>query len=169
MCLTKAPISSSTVSFSNCIGSLGKISQQKTSYTFIHSCLVCLKGTYNWNFWLFIHRDRFNFPTELFCSIRQHHVQVVCEQDFPIVDIAELIDSLTNLNLLRHVNSVNFKLTADGTLTCFSCMQRKGHFNGVLLAKLVRDFWVARIRLQVLSSVNFLNGLDGADQCLISH
>jgi hypothetical protein len=58
------------------------------------------RGTYNWNFWLLIHRDRFNFPAELFRSIRQHHVQVVCKQDFPVVDIAELINPLTNLNLL---------------------------------------------------------------------
>lgn len=126
-------------------------------------------GTYNRNFRLLIHRDRFNFPAELFRSIRQHHVQVVREQDFPVVDIAELIDSLANLNLLRHVNSVNFKLTPDWTLTCFSCMQRKRHFNRVLFTKFVRNFRVPRVCLQVLSPINFLDGFYCADQCLISY
>lgn len=50
--------------------------------------------------WALIHGDSFNLAGEFLRSIRQHHVEVVREQNFPVVDIAKLVDSGTDLDLL---------------------------------------------------------------------
>jgi len=99
--------------------------------------------TYDGCFRRFSHGDRLDFSGEFFCTVRQHHVEVISQNDISVVDITQLINSLSDLNLLRDVDGIDLEFTTDWAFTCLARMNGERHLDCVFLAKLVRNLGVA--------------------------
>jgi len=91
----------------------------------------------NWSFGRFVHRDGLDLSCLFFGSFTKHHVQIIRQKNLSVVQIAKLVDSCSDLDLLRNVDSVNFEFTANWSLTSLARVQGEGHFNAVLFAEFV--------------------------------
>ena len=100
----------------------------------------------------FVHAHLVDLAAETLAAAGEHLEELSGHQYLGVIGIAQGVDALGNLSILRQIQGIYLEFGADGSLDGSADMQCDGDVDIIPFVEVFLDIWVSRVRDQLILS-----------------